>query len=83
MKTTNRHFTEAARAAALAKRREKASLPKDKMAGEVFAVRLPSPSLQFGWETRRYGCIVLNQSSCGYETIADALAAGKLANAAP
>ena len=70
--------TAAAREAGLAKRHESALLTKDKMAAELFVVRCPLPSLPFGWETRRYGSIVLSKSEHGYETIAEARAAGQL-----
>ena len=79
MENAGRHFTEAARAAGLAKRREIALSAKGMMDPELFVVRCPFPSLPFGWETRRYGSIILSKSACGYETIAGARAAGELA----
>ena len=76
---TRRHFTEAARAAAAEARRRKREHPVAKDCPEVFAVRLPSPSIQFGWEIRRYGALVLAKSSAGYPTASAALSGGELA----
>ncbi len=55
-----RRFTQAARDAALARRREIAALPKDP-AGclQVFVVRGASPANVFCWEIRRFGAIVV------------------------
>lgn len=73
--TKKKAFTEAARAAALAKRREIASLGKP-LDAQVFVVRRSAPSLLYGWEIRRFGSIVLSQGETGYQTLAEAREAG-------
>lgn len=78
--STRRHFTEAARAAAQAKRQDLARHPRDKHAPELFVVRPTPTSTAYGWETRRYGSLVLTRSPAHYETVAGARAAGELAN---
>ena len=74
---TRRHFTEAARAAAAEARRRKREHPVAKDCPEIFAVRLVAPSIEFGWEIRRYGAIILDKSSMGYPTASAALSAGE------
>ena len=73
---TRRHFTEAARAAAAEARRRKREQPVAKDCPEVFAVRLAPPSVQFGWEIRRYGAIILDRSSTAYASASAAWSAG-------
>lgn len=64
---TRRHFTEAAREAALARRREIAALPKapsDALA--LFVVRGAERGNDYGWEIRRFGAIVVARSEGGF-----------------
>ena len=72
-----RHFTDAARVAALAARRQKTenALPVDTPA--VFVVRHEDG--RFGWEIRRYGAVLLRRGAETYETAVLARAAGELA----
>lgn len=69
--------SEAARLAAVAKRREMAMIVKDKARPEVFVVRLPPPSRLFGWEIRRFGSVVLSRGGEGYPSLAEARRAGE------
>jgi hypothetical protein len=46
---------------------------------KVFAVRLPPPSVGFGWEIRRFGSFVLSRSETEFPTSAEAKAAGEAA----
>ncbi len=64
---TRRHFTEAAREAALARRREIAAMPKDP-AGTLalFIVRGAECGNDYGWEIRRFGAIVVARSQRGF-----------------
>lgn len=75
-KPTRRHFTPAAQAAAIEARRRKreAAAPRD--TPEVFVVRLPGTHLQFRWEIRRFGAVVLDRSSADYSTVLGARSAG-------
>ena len=63
---TRRQFTQAARDAALAKRRELAALPKDPAGSlQVFVVRGVQDNA-FCWEIRRFGAIVVARSASGF-----------------
>ena len=64
---TRRRFTQAARDAALAKRRELAALPKDPAGSlQVFVVRGADQSNAYCWEIRRFGAIVVARSASGF-----------------
>lgn len=64
---TRRRFTQAARDAALAKRRELAALPKDPAGSlQVFVVRGADQSNAFVWEIRRFGAITVARSAGGF-----------------
>ena len=64
---TRRRFTQAARDAALAKRRELAALPKDPAGSlQVFVVRGADQSNAFCWEIRRFGAITVARSASGF-----------------
>lgn len=68
--------SEAARLAAVAKRREIAAIPKDKARVEVFVVRREAPGQPFGWEIRRFGSIVVEQSGACFASVEHAMTAG-------
>ena len=68
--------SQAARDAALIKRRELAEL-KTIVAVEVFVVRCPAPSLLYGWEIRKFGSIVLIRSEIEFPTSSSARIAGE------
>ena len=68
--------SQAARDAALIKRRELAAL-KTIVAVEVFVVRCSAPSLLYGWEIRKFGSIVLSRSETGFPTSSLARIAGE------
>ena len=74
---SRRHFTDAARAAALEARRRKREAAIPRGTPEVFVVRLPGASLLFGWEIRRFGAVVLDRSRADYPTMRDAYVAGR------
>ena len=75
---TRRHFTEAAREAALARRREIAALPKDPSGTlALFVVRGAERGNDYGWEIRRFGAIVVARSACGFPGPAAARQAGE------
>ena len=77
---THRHFTQAARDAALARRRELAAQPKDPLGTlGLFIVRGAECETDFGWELRRFGAVVVERSPCGYRTAAAARQAGEAA----
>ena len=77
---SRRRFTQAARDAALAKRRELAALPKDPAGSlQVFVVRGAGQSNAFCWEIRRFGALVIEKGGAGYSTIHDARTAGESA----
>ena len=64
---TRRHFTQAARDAALAKRRELAALPKDPAGSlQVFVVRESDQRNAFCWEIRRFAATVVARSTIGF-----------------
>lgn len=75
-----RHFTQAARDAALARRREIAAMPKDPAGAlDLFIVRGADRINDFGWEIRRFGAIAVARSDRGYPSAAAAREAGELA----
>lgn len=64
---TRRHFTEAAREAALTRRREMAAMPKVPTGTlALFIVRGAERGNDYGWEVRRFGAIVVARSSQGF-----------------
>ena len=71
-----RHFTEAARAAAVAARRTKAAELQSFGAPELFVVRASSGDMAFTWELRRFGGIVIQKGADSHPTMALAKAAG-------
>ena len=77
-KTTRRHFTDAARAAALKARRRKqesrAAVEND--GPEVFVVRHLGGILAFHWELRRFGGVVVDRSDAVFPCTSEARAAG-------
>ena len=76
---TARFFTEAARAAGIAKRRENASKLKETSHVLVFVVRSTDIGKPFGWEVRKFGGIVLSRSGEGFGSQSEAQAAGEKA----
>ena len=78
-KPTRRHFTDAARAAAKEARRRKqqvrATMGFD--CPEIFVVRRPGGTLQYHWEIRRFGGVVLDRSDAAFARILDARFAGE------
>ena len=73
-----RRFTEAARQAALARRREIAALPKIPCGTlALFIVRGAERNNDFGWEIRRFGAIVMRHSQRGYASAEAARVAGE------
>ena len=77
--SSGRHFTEAARAAAIEGRRRKREEALPRETPEVFVVRQTEESLQFGWEIRRFGAVVIDKSLTDYSTVQGARSAGELA----
>ena len=78
--TTRRYFTQAARDAALARRRELAAQPKDPLGAlGLFIVRGAECDTDFGWEFRRFGAVAVERSPCGYRSAAAARQAGEAA----
>lgn len=77
---TRRHFTEAARQAALARRREIAALPKQPSGTlALFIVRGHERGNDYGWEIRRFGAIVMARSERGFPGQIAARQAGEVA----
>ena len=72
-----RHFTEAARAAALIARRRKAENPVPVSTPAVFVTRLSDG--RFGWEIRRFGALVIRRGDMAYPTFLEARFAGERA----
>lgn len=79
---TRRYFTEAAREGAKAKRREMALNPRDKLALELFVVRLAPSAAAFTWEIRQFGGIILERGETGFPSMRQAYSSGILALAA-
>lgn len=75
-KPNRRHFTEAARAAAAEARRRKREEALPRETPEVFVVRQPQANLQFMWEIRRFGAVVLGRGEVGYANPRAARSAG-------
>ena len=75
-RSSKRHFTEAARAAAIVARRRKQEQALPVGAPEVFVIRRASASRGYGWEIRRFGGVVLDRSSTDYSTMQGARSAG-------
>ena len=71
--------SEAARLAAVAKRREIAAVPKDKARVEVFVVRREAAGRSFGWEIRRFGSVVVERSAAAFASVEHATVAGEAA----
>ena len=75
---SRRHFTEAAREAALARRREIAAMPKHPLGAlALFIVRGTERGNDYGWEIRRFGAIVVARSSQGFAALVAARHAGE------
>ena len=74
---TRRHFTQAARDAAVAARRARAMVRHDITDPQVFITRLASFPMPFGWEIRRFGGLVLGRSEMGFPTMTSARSAGE------
>ena len=78
-----RHFTQAARDAALARRRELAAQPKDPAdQPRLFVTRGTRGGNDFGWEIRRFGALLVARAERGYATADEARDAGEGAIAA-
>ena len=75
-KPTRRHFTEAARAAAVEARRFKRNNGPPLNTPEVFVVRSDEAHARFRWEVRRFGSVVVGRSACTYATTDAARSAG-------
>ncbi len=73
---SKRHFTEAARAAALEARRRKREQALPSGIPEVFVIRRPIGGRGYGWEIRRFGGVILDRSSTHYSTMQGARFAG-------
>lgn len=76
-KISRRYFSEATRAAAVEGRRRKREAAPSMDTPDVFVVRLSGAVLQFGWEIRRFGAVVLDKSCANYSTTGDAYEAGR------
>lgn len=74
---SRRHFTDAARAAAVEARRRKRETAVPRETPEIYVVRLPGAHLRFSWEIRRFGAVVLEKAETSYPTMQDARAAGE------
>lgn len=74
---SKRHFTDAARAAAVEARRRKRETAIPRQTPEVYVVRVPGACLQFGWEIRRFGAVVLERAETSYPTMQAARTAGE------
>lgn len=80
MKQGRCYFTESARAAAAAKRREKIGLKaamRDSL--DVFVVRTDDASNRFVWEIRRFGALTVRQSPQSFDSATLAREAGEAA----
>lgn len=77
---TRRHFTEAAREAALSRRREIAAMPKEPTGAlALFVVRGAEHGNDYGWEIRRFGAIVVARGDHGFAGQVAARQAGEKA----
>lgn len=75
---TRRYFTDAAREAALARRREIAAMPKlPPGALALFVVRGAERGNDYGWEIRKFGAIVVARSPRGFAAPLAARQAGE------
>jgi hypothetical protein len=77
-KLTRRHFTDAARAAALAAklRKQEVRAAMGNNCPEVFVVRHLGGTLEFQWEIRRFGGVVVDRSTSVFLRTSDARSAG-------
>ena len=75
---SRRRFTDAARAAAVEARRRKREAAVPRETPEVYVVRLPGAHLQFGWEIRRFGALVIEKGATRHLTTRDARLAGQV-----
>ena len=71
-----RHFTDVARAAAVAARRAKSADFPSFGVPELFVVRASSGDMAFTWELRRFGGVVIQKGADSHPTMALAKAAG-------
>ena len=70
-------FTEAARAAAAAKRRERAAIKAETRCDlEVFVVRMEHAPNVYGWEIRQFGGVVVCRSARSFGSLMQARADG-------
>ena len=70
-------FTEAARAAAAQKRRERAAQKAETKGDlEVFVLRSEDAPGQYGWEIRQFGGVVVDRSSQSFPSLMQARADG-------
>ena len=76
---SRRHFTEAARTAAVAARAAKRASPSTFGHPELFVVRAPSGAMAFTWEIRRHGGVLLQKGLEGYASMVLAKAEGERA----
>lgn len=74
-----RHFTDAARAAAKEARRRKKEMQADPNRPEIFVARASPESRSFIWEIRRFGGVLLHRGSESYDNVPEARSAGKRA----
>ena len=74
---TGPRFTEAARAAAAQKRRERAAIKAETKSNlEVFVLRNDELPNQYGWAIRQFGGVVVSRSSEQYDSLSQARAGG-------
>lgn len=76
---TRRHFTQAARAAALESRRRKREQKVQPDLPEVFVVRRAENERRFEWQIRRFGGVTLDRSSEMFDSVQAAQIAGRQA----
>lgn len=76
---SRRHFTEAARRAAVLARRAKLDQPRCFGAPELYVVRHPESEHAFAWQIRRFGGVVLAMGDAGFATSSAAREAGRRA----
>ena len=75
-RSNGRHFTEAARTAAIKARAAKWAESDRFGKPDLFVVRAPSGDMSFTWEIRRYGGLVILKGRDSYSTMPLAKAAG-------